>query len=323
MLIQPLNIPGRHCASSGLRNLAAHHGLGWTEAMCFGLGAGLGVWYIKSKSPSRMIHVRSADLEEQFFIRINAPLPWNKYETPEQSQKDLMNILDAGHPAIIQTDIFHLPYYQSSTHFPGHVITAWGYDLEKQVFLVTDTERPDLIEVAFEDIAKARFCGDAFFNVKGNCMAPESMTPPPDMAKAIREAIIFNSRVIMDPAWPVQGVAGLNMFIKELDLWAGFADWQWAFRFAYQVFEKRGTGGGGFRLMYLDFLEEALAYLPEVGNLGLPQLMGECAQAWTALASALKDASEKEEPEISEIRVCLDKLIQTETAYHQTALTLA
>ncbi len=33
-------------------------------------------------------------------------------------------------------------------------------------------------------------------------------------------------------------------------------DWQWCARFGYQVIERRGTGGGAFRLMYSRFLEE-------------------------------------------------------------------
>ncbi|ACL04370.1 BtrH N-terminal domain-containing protein [Desulfatibacillum aliphaticivorans] len=322
MLIQPLNIPGRHCASSGLRNLAAFHGLGWSEAMCFGLGAGLGVWYIKSKSPSRMVHVRSADIEEQFFIRIGQPLPWDKFKTPEESHEDLIAKLGSGLPVIVQTDIFYLPYYQSSTHFPGHIITVWGYDPDREVFLVTDTERPDLIEVAYSDMAKARFCKDVFFDIKGNCMAPKILAAPEDMGRAVREAIVFNSRVLMDPAWKMQGMEGLKTFLNELDLWAGFDDWQWAFRFAYQVFEKRGTGGGGFRLMYRDFLDESAPYLPEINDLGLPQLMGDAAQAWTDLAMTCKEASEKDAADVTDIRRDLENLLAVETAYHETALKL-
>ena len=33
-------------------------------------------------------------------------------------------------------------------------------------------------------------------------------------------------------------------------------DWQWCARFGYQVIERRGTGGGNFRLMYSRFLAE-------------------------------------------------------------------
>jgi len=44
------------------------HGHALSEAMCFGIGGGLGIWYLSPSgtTPSRMIHARSEDLEEQF-----------------------------------------------------------------------------------------------------------------------------------------------------------------------------------------------------------------------------------------------------------------
>lgn len=112
------------------------------------------------------------------------------------------------------------------------------------------------------------------------------------------------------------------MFLDELELWAQFKDWQWTFRFAYQVIEKRGTGGGGFRLMYKDFLDEAELFVPDIKNLNLSQLMNKCAVAWTNFALALKQASEKDNPEISTIRLCLEELKEAELLYHTTALKL-
>ena len=67
-------------------------------------------------------------------------------------------------------------------------------------------------------------------------------------------------------------------------------DWQWCARFAYQVIERRGTGGGNFRLMYSRFLAEA----------GYPEqvpLAAAAAESWTGLADALFAASEEERPE--------------------------
>lgn len=322
VLIKSLHTPGRHCASTGLRNLAAFHGLNWSEAMCFGLGAGLGIWYLKSKTPPRMIHVRSADIEERFFMNIGMPVTWEKYDTPQQSHDALIQKIDSGVPAIVQTDIFYLPYYNSSTHFPGHVITVWGYDSLKNVFYVTDTERPELIEVQFEDMAKAQFCNDTFFNIRGNCIAPSKITPIENISSAIRNAIVYNSNLILDTSIPMQGISGLSMFLDELELWTQFEDWQWAFRFAYQVIEKRGTGGGGFRVMYQNFLEEATSIVPEIKKLNLPQLMNTCAVAWTNLALALKEASEKDKPETGCIRLRLEELKEAEQSYHSTALKL-
>jgi hypothetical protein len=66
-------------------------------------------------------------------------------------------------------------------------------------------------------------------------------------------------------------------------------DWQWCARFAYQVIERRGTGGGAFRLMYSRFLEEA-------GRDEAP-LAAAAAARWTELAQAFRLASESGEPD--------------------------
>jgi hypothetical protein len=66
-------------------------------------------------------------------------------------------------------------------------------------------------------------------------------------------------------------------------------DWRWCARFLYQVIERRGTGGGNFRLMYSRFLEEA--------GYAEASLAGDAAAAWAALAAAAQDASEPEEPD--------------------------
>jgi hypothetical protein len=67
-------------------------------------------------------------------------------------------------------------------------------------------------------------------------------------------------------------------------------DWQWCARFAYQVIERRGTGGGNFRLMYSRFLEEA-------GYSKAAPLAAAAARDWTELAAAFFAASERDEPE--------------------------
>ena len=55
------------------------------------------------------------------------------------------------------------------------------------------------------------------------------------------------------------------------------------------MIERRGTGGGAFRLMYSRFLEEA-------GRDEAP-LAAAAAARWTELAQAFKVASDKDEPE--------------------------
>ena len=317
--------PGRHCASTALCNMVNFHGIALSEAMCFGIGAGLGIWYLETGAmkSGRMIHVRSADIEAQFFKRIGYDFSWQQFKEPEDAEKALCTNLDKGLPSIVQTDIYHLPYYRSKTHFPGHDVTVWGYDPEDKTFLITDTERTSLLAVPFVDMHKALYSQNGFFTMEGNHFSPETLILPDDMTRVIRRAIVHNSRVILSIINDFQGITGLEKWIKELtEVWPNLSDWQWTARFAYQVIERRGTGGGGFRLMYADFLKEAETYCPQVAARGLPAGMHEAGSAWTGLALALKDASEQISPDFSAVLNGLRQVHKFESAYHREAQEL-
>ena len=317
--------PGRHCASTALCNMVNFHGMAFSEALCFGIGAGLGIWYLETgvMKSGRMIHVHSADIEAQFFKRMGYDFSWRQFKEPENAEKALCSNLDKGLPSIVQTDIYHLPYYGSKTHFPGHDVTVWGYDPEDKTFLITDTERTSLLAVPFADMRKALYSQNGFFTMEGNQFSPETLILPDDMTRVIRRAIVHNSRVILSIINDFQGIAGLEKWMKELtEVWPNLSDWQWTARFAYQVIERRGTGGGGFRLMYADFLKEAETYCPQVAARGLPAAMYEAGRAWTGLALALKDASEQITPDFSAVLNGLRQVHKFESAYHCEAQEL-
>ncbi len=322
MNIEIKHYPGRHCASTALSNLAHFHGLSWSEPICFGLGAGLGFWFINvpGGSPSRFIHVRSADIEEQFFQRVGCPAAGRKYAGEAEGERDLCALLDKGFPVLVLTDIYYLPYYGSKTHFPGHAITVWGYNRGKQLFYVTDTERDEVLEVPFDQMRRARFCKGTFFNLEGNLYCPEQLIEPVDMPNIIKEALTANSRMLLESTTSFQGMEALAKWGENIVKWRDLPDRQWATRFCYQVIERRGTGGGGFRLMYSEFLREAGAYLPAVASSGLPEMMGEAAAAWSALAGLLKAASEQKEPDFSAAAEQITRICRLESAYHRAVL---
>jgi hypothetical protein len=89
------------------------------------------------------------------------------------------------------------------------------------------------------------------------------------------------------------GISALERFAAELPSWpaqaTGEADRAWCFRYAYQVIELRGTGGGLFRALYAAFLREAEAIVPGLAPLGLSSRMAALADAWASLGRALRD----------------------------------
>jgi hypothetical protein len=319
------HVPGRHCASTGIRNLLSFHGIQMSEAMCFGIGAGLGIGYLNlpGSSPSRLVHVRSVDFEEQFFSRIGHAFVWDCSERSDEAEASLCRAIDRGLPSLIRTDIYHLPYFRSNTHFPGHVIMVWGYDHKREVFFVTDTGNQEILEVPFSDMRKARHQEGSIYEMRGNRFSPEAIEPPGDMRKIIIGSIVHNSRMILDEVCEFQGIRGLDTWLKELPEWVELKDWRWIARFCYQVIERRGTGGGGFRLIYADFLREALRWVPEIASNGLVERMSETAAAWQGLAAALKEASEQERPDFREVAGRIEQVRTLEDAYHRAALALA
>ena len=105
------------------------------------------------------------------------------------------------------------------------------------------------------------------------------------MPQAIERAA---AEMLEPPFGEFAGVPALERLAAEAGSWPeAVEDWQWCARFAYQVIERRGTGGGCFRLMYSRFLAEA-------GRDEAP-LAAEAASRWTELAEAFRAASENDE----------------------------
>lgn len=316
--------PGRHCASTAIADVSHFHGLNWSEAFCFGLGGGLGLFYLEMprSSPSRLLHVRSADYESNFFARLGHRFRWRQSTDSAAGESALWEALNSGCPALVQTDLYYLPYYGSHTHFPGHLIVAWNYDAARQVYQVTDTERPQVLELSRDALAAARFSREGPFPLSGQFYAPESMTAPEDLPARLHAAILANSASLLSGRTSFQGLAALSRWRTDLLRWPDLPDWQWTARFAYQIIEKRGTGGGAFRLLYADFLAEAAAWLPAIRDLQLEARMRKVAGLWSDLAHALKIASESESPSFQAVALLLDELEASERSWHEAAIQL-
>ncbi|EDX90457.1 DUF4872 domain-containing protein [Alcanivorax sp. VBW004] len=313
--------PGRHCGSSAIRDLLEFHGLNLTEAFCFGLGAGLGITYVEIPGTDTpfIVHVRSMGFEETVFSTLGVPFRWETWQDKCAAADALDAHLDAGRPALLLTDIFYLPYFKSSTHFPGHAIVAWQRAEKGETMLVSDTERPGLLEVPRDKLVEARFSLSPPFIHHGSLFAPESVSVQVS-AENVRSAIVKNADNLLQGSRN-HGIQALTTWIQELPRWKAVDKWQWLLRFAYQVIEKRGTGGSGFRAMYSEFLDEASEIVPEIHEAGLVELMRTSAAAWSALADCLRKGSESETFPEEAITDAIESVRVAETRYADAAST--
>lgn len=287
-----VHTPGNHCGSTALRNLLGFHGAEISEEMAFGLGAGAGFYYLAldDGSPTRWFNGRTARLEETFRELTGAALEMRTFaeEDAAGAWQAARATVDAGNPALLLTDIYYLDHYGNSAHFPGHAVVLAGYDSEAAQ--LSDTGFEELQATRLENLARARHSGHPAYPLEGHMFTVAGEVDRAALEAAVPGAIARAASEMLEPPFgEFGGIPALERLAAEAGYWPeAVEDWQWCARFAYQVIERRGTGGGCFRLMYSRFLEEA-------GREEAP-LAAEAAARWTELAEAFKAASESDEP---------------------------
>ncbi len=317
--------PGVHCGSTALSDALRARGLDITEAMAFGLGAGLGFFYLDSPvlSPTRIVLGRPWTLEETACEVLGAPITIRTEDDPARAWTAVRDALHRGLAPILSTDLRFLPYWNTSSPFNGHRVLLAGYDEGRGVAFLADTERVELQEVPFADLEKARASDGQPLGFTGRqWMEIEAPSGPVRWRGAVGDALRRQARQMLLPQDGYAGVSALERFAADVPRWHELArdeaDRAWCFRFAYQCIERRGTGGGNFRLLYARFLSEAALHHPGVGALGLPARMERIAAGWTRLANSFKDLSGRPGAGASaEVAAQVVELAGAERSYHE------
>ncbi len=287
-----VHTPGHHCGSTALRNLLAFHGVELSEEMAFGLGAGAGFYYLAmdDASPSRWFNGRTARLEETFNELTGTTLALRTFgEDDDAAWAAARGQVDGGGPALLLTDLYYLDHYGNSAHFPGHAVVLAGYD--EEFAYLSDTGFEELQRTRLENLAKARHSDHPAFALDGHMFTIEAELDRERLLAAVPAAIERAATEMLEPPFgEFGGLPAVERLAAEAGSWPEqVEDWQWCARFAYQVIERRGTGGGCFRAMYSRFLAE-------VGRETEAELAVAASGSWTELAEAFRLASESEEP---------------------------
>ena len=201
--------------------------------------------------------------------------------------------VDAGRPALLLTDLYYLDHYGNSAHFPGHAVVLAGYD-EEVALPLRHRLRGAADDAAREPRPGAPQPAPRLPARRPHVHRVRRRSPSEQLRAAIPAAIERAATAMVEPEFrEFSGLGAVRRLSEEAGAWPEAAeDWQWCARFGYQVIERRGTGGGAFRLMYSRFLEEA-------GRPEAAPLAAEAAARWTELADAFHAASESDDPEPS------------------------
>lgn len=306
--------PGVHCGSTAMSDVLRHQGHDLSEAMCFGLGSGIGLAYLRDFGiPSRVFHGRTLAMERDLCDTLGVTLVSVMEPDPGAAWRRVRAHVDGGLAVVLQTDVRFLPHYRSTLPFNGHRVVLAGYDPADEAALVADTQFEGFQRVPQADLRAARGSdgppAGPSQNLWWEIAAPREL---PDLGDCIRRALRRAGAALLASPIPQLGIGALEQFAAELPDWGRLPDAKLCAQFGYQVIEKRGTGGALFRRLYHRFLVEAATRVPAVVPAGLPDLVAQAADAWTTLAHQLREAAVAPNPDFAPAATTAARLVTLE-----------
>lgn len=314
---------GRHGESAALRNLFAFHGIvhpatgqPLSEALCFGIAGGIGAGY--SFCPSMVRHGTGSGVSVVGRHRIYATdgswyqnackrLGINSRVTESTSRpkayKNLVEELHAGRAAVVWCAPHFLPFLGAlncTMNVGMHTFVIHGVDEEKGVAHGSDRS-PTAVTLTLDELAEAR---DSVCTHKNRTLTidPAGADLKKTLPDAVRAGLQACARELCEGKMKTFSLPGFEQLAqriantKHADGWPRVFDaglLGLALRDLFDSIETNGTGGGLYRLLYADFLDEAAAILKDPALAELAGTYRGLAARWTELADAALPAKVK------------------------------
>ena len=286
---------GEHCETSTTGNLLKHAGLPLSEPMLYGLGEGLafGVFDFKGM-PVPFIGGRpkGEEITRNLARHLGFGVEYRKTRSRKKAWENVAGFIDRGQPVGVKLDMYFLDYVMSGTHFAGHYVAAYGYD-EKDVWVVDTAPQGGAGKTRRETFEQGRLW-------KGP-MASNALTwtvtvqeTRIDWPAVLRAAIASNARSYLNPPIANFGARGIRKAARAMPGWLdGVENAPATLRQVGTLMERGGTGGGLFRILYRDFLEEANRYLESASVNIARAAFGKAASLWTRVSECLQAGTEQ------------------------------
>src|SRR4051794_29251055 len=224
--------PAGHCGSGALRDVLEHRGLDYgagplTEGAVFGLGGGLGAFYIELPGMMPPVYLvgRTGELERDIAAVVDADLEVRETEDAGEAWDWITREIEAGRPPMVWADIAKLDYLRVQLSNTRHDILVVGYDEDEGIALIADNDRDELQRCALDSLAAARN-SDGFPGPNRHTTFfydwPSSL-PEPHVAaeRALRQAVL-NMRGDPAAVGSIPGPTGLD----AIDAFAaGYPGW--------------------------------------------------------------------------------------------------
>jgi hypothetical protein len=309
---RPGHLQGRHPDTAALTRLLAALGVTdpatgrpLSEAVLLGVSGGIGVAYFVYEYEEEDLttfylggrinsYVQRQDAGQAALDRLGLPVQVRRTSGPATAERQLRTALDQGRPVIVTVDVAKLLYRS---------VPDWLCGMTPQDVLVEPRGAepvlwdlaPAPIPVTWPELADARA---GVRSAKHRLVVADAPAGPVDLPGAAAAGIADTWAGMLDPPMRNFGVPGLAKWAELLTAPRDPKGWprllaapgRQLLTWLYDWVEN-DTGGGFFRSMYAEFLEEAAGPL---GRPGLTTVAGsyrELATAWTTLAETARDAA--------------------------------
>ncbi len=300
-----------HCGSGAFRDLLEFHALSWSgepmsEAMAFGLGGGLGLFFYELPEMDPPIYLvgRSGALERGICEHLGISLDLRRTDDPDTAWQWLRDELHADRPTLVNADIRELDYLRVRLSNTMHDIVVTGYDADEGVALIADNDRDEIQRCSLESLARARashgFPGPSR-HATWVMRFPDAL---PDPRVAVEAAVRQSVANMTSGAETLEGLdAGgglphVEQLATSYQEWPGrYGDRLNAALGGLWVFiVKAGTGGAMFRSLQAGFLRESAELLGDARLGRAADVYEELAGEWVALAAAVAGGRENAPP---------------------------
>ncbi|UBU18688.1 BtrH N-terminal domain-containing protein [Nonomuraea gerenzanensis] len=283
-----------HCETTALGVLLRHEGLDLSEPMLFGLGSGLSFVYWDGKSmpfPFLGGRVKPFELTRNLSARLGLTLTAQETTSPRKAWQNVAAPIDAGRPVGLQLDCYHLDYFTTKVHFGGHVVAMYGYD-EHDAYLVDTGQQGGAVRTGLPALARAR-SERGPMTARNRSFTIALPGGPPSWQDRIVPAIRQCAESFLAAPIANLGHRGIEKAGKLVPGWLGRAgDPRRDLPQAAHLMERGGTGGGLFRALFRDFLDESGRLVDDPGLRTGHRLYAEAAALWTDVSTLIAKAGE-------------------------------
>ncbi|MHA1169031.1 MAG: BtrH N-terminal domain-containing protein [Candidatus Hodarchaeales archaeon] len=293
---------GVHCTSSALRNVLEFHGIKMSEAMVFGLGSGMSLAYLNIPRTEPFFGGRSKDFVQDLCSILNVKLNEFRTKNSDEGWHRLKNRLITGIPSAIDIDMAYLeyqkPFLPPDFHFGAHTIVVCGYNPDRNTVMVTDTAFPDIIEITVKELTDGRnSTHDKFMTPRNLIYELEPPEKVSDVNSIIKTALHKTGSGLMSGTGRIMrlmgihiGIKAIDAFTKAIDKWVALPEEKLINRCSMQAGyigtkeNNYGTGGGLFRFLQAEFLEEVANMIDDSDLREISLIYSELGEKWEEIA---------------------------------------